>query len=81
MSGVKLGGRESDLTIPECGLAIMLQNPNKGKDIHRYIQITVLYTPALDPIGWDRTGGTSAVRHTHSSAATSALPSPLIACI
>ena len=23
MSGVKLGGRESDLTIPECGLAIM----------------------------------------------------------
>ena len=24
MSGVKLGGRESDLTIPECGLAIML---------------------------------------------------------
>ena len=25
MSGVKLGGRESDLTIPECGLAIILQ--------------------------------------------------------
>ena len=24
MSGVKLGGRESDLTIPECGLAIMV---------------------------------------------------------
>ena len=24
MSGVKLGGRESDLTIPECGLAIMI---------------------------------------------------------
>ena len=23
MSGVKLGGREFDLTIPECGLAIM----------------------------------------------------------
>ena len=23
MSGVKLGGGESDLTIPECGLAIM----------------------------------------------------------
>jgi hypothetical protein len=23
VSGVKLGGRESDLTIPECGLAIM----------------------------------------------------------
>ena len=23
MSGVRLGGRESDLTIPECGLAIM----------------------------------------------------------
>ena len=23
MSGVKLGGRESNLTIPECGLAIM----------------------------------------------------------
>ena len=23
MSGVGLGGRESDLTIPECGLAIM----------------------------------------------------------
>ena len=23
MSGVQLGGRESDLTIPECGLAIM----------------------------------------------------------
>ena len=27
MSGVKLGGRESDLTIPECGLAIM-SDPN-----------------------------------------------------
>jgi hypothetical protein len=25
VSGVKLGGRESDLTIPECGLAIMQQ--------------------------------------------------------
>jgi hypothetical protein len=25
LSGVKLGGRESDLTIPECGLAIMAQ--------------------------------------------------------
>ena len=25
MSGVRLGGRESDLTIPECGLAIMGQ--------------------------------------------------------
>ena len=24
MSGVKLGGRESDLTISECGLAIMV---------------------------------------------------------
>ena len=24
MSGVRLGGRESDLTIPECGLAIMI---------------------------------------------------------
>jgi hypothetical protein len=24
VSGVKLGGRESDLTIPDCGLAIMM---------------------------------------------------------
>ena len=29
MSGVRLGGRESDLTIPECGLAIMI-DPNFG---------------------------------------------------
>jgi hypothetical protein len=27
VSGVQLGGRESDLTIPECGLAIMLTKP------------------------------------------------------
>ena len=29
MSGVQLGGRESDLTIPECGLAIMLHAPSR----------------------------------------------------
>jgi hypothetical protein len=27
VSGVRLGGRESDLTIPECGLAIMSLRP------------------------------------------------------
>ena len=33
MSGVRLGGRESDPTIPECGLAIM---PRVSGDLLRY---------------------------------------------
>ena len=33
MSGVKLGGRESDLTIPECGLAIMVGSWCTGGEV------------------------------------------------
>jgi hypothetical protein len=35
MSGVKLAGRESDLTIPECGLAIMIDPIT-----HRLLKVT-----------------------------------------
>ena len=36
MSGVKLGGRESDLTIPECGLAIMRQRLRRACFYHEH---------------------------------------------
>ena len=38
MSGVKLGGRESDLTIPECGLAIMYNQEPSWHQGEREVQ-------------------------------------------
>ena len=53
MSGVKLGGRESDLTIPECGLAIMIMKPLPPVHrsfYYRFIEDTDTYHPLDTPI-------------------------------
>ena len=48
MSGVKLGGRESDLTIPECGLAIMLDVSRLDSKFERLLY---LFTKTTAPYG------------------------------
>ena len=47
MSGVGLGGRESDLTIPKCGLAIMKQE-RQYASVYRYEVLEAMHGCVYD---------------------------------